>query len=272
MTDSMKARIPNELDSQKTFSILSIIDRETARVERVDDKGKKDTDAVLVMSEKPVVLAEDESRRSLATEAVAAKEVIPLRKEGKYWKNLRILGVVLESEGYELVGKDGLGKDRRKWPKNVVQSCPFCGKPNLVDEMNYHLYQECPMLKKCDLCDNKILIPELTKHKLESCEHKSQMAMCPHCQLAIPLKKITKHLKADECVDPSEETNATVCPLCEGLVENSDEGWIFHLLDKEHGCEKNPRRKKAQKWTTGKCNPEVVHVEEFNETVVVTTN
>ena len=94
--------------------------------------------------------------------------------------------------------------------------------------------------------------------------------MCPHCELAIPLTKITTHLKADQCVgktsfkpkystffrlrnvssnlsiaDPSGETNAVVCPLCEYLVEDSDQGWIFHLLDKDLGCEKNPRRKKG---------------------------
>ena len=46
-------------------------------------------------------------------------------------------------------------------------------------------------------------------------------------------------------VDPTQETNATVCPLCSELVEHSDDGWVHHLLDKQYGCEKNPRRNKG---------------------------
>ncbi|OWA50108.1 putative Centrosomal [Hypsibius exemplaris] len=176
-------------------------------------------------------------------------EIIALRKGGKSWKHLQVLAGMLEQEGYFLVGKDGLGKDQSSWPHNVVTACPFCGKPDTAKDLNYHLYQECPMLKKCAACDNKVLIPDMTNHELERCVKRHLVEVCPKCRLAFPKKQLSKHLKANECVDPTQETNATVCPLCHELVERSDDGWVHHLLDKQHGCEKNPRRKKALKWT-----------------------
>jgi hypothetical protein len=135
-------------------------------------------------------------------------------------------------------------------------------------------------LKAVIFCQ-KIPVPDLTRHQLEECVKKEKMEVCPKCRLAFRKKHLVKHVEANECIggynimlqsclfccfrqqppllarnsrllkstrfllDPSQETNATVCPLCGELLEDSDDGWLHHLLDKVNGCEKNARRKKG---------------------------
>ncbi|XP_055328897.1 uncharacterized protein LOC129581708 [Paramacrobiotus metropolitanus] len=177
------------------------------------------------------------------------EKVVPLVKKGKYWKHLQVIAAALESEGCRLVEKKAAVKELQKH-SSIVSVCPYCGKPDLVKELNWHLYQECPLLKMCSYCDNKILVWELNGHWLGKCTKRPSMAPCSRCGLAIPLKQLKDHMSNADCLDVSLDEGAATCPLCRQCVQNTDDGWIAHLLgDNQHGCRKNKRRIKALKWS-----------------------
>ncbi|XP_055328760.1 centrosomal protein of 104 kDa-like [Paramacrobiotus metropolitanus] len=102
----------------------------------------------------------------------------------------------------------------------------------------------------CNYCDNKILVWELNGHWLGKCTKRPSMAPCSRCGLAIPLKQLKDHMSNADCLDVSLDEGAATCPLCRQCVQNTDDGWIAHLLgDIQHGYRKSKRRIKAQKWS-----------------------
>jgi len=123
-------------------------------------------------------------------------------------------------------------------------TCQFCGlyDPQFTDDtLDYHFWQDCPMLCSCKHCGQVIEIPCLSEHMLLECEHKERFRQCPRCDEAIEVEQFQAHVAAANCIvaKPPEKYNR--CPLCHTDIPPGDEGWQEHLLFPP-GCPANARR------------------------------
>jgi len=123
-------------------------------------------------------------------------------------------------------------------------TCQFCGlyDANFTDDtLDYHFWQDCPMLTDCKHCGQVIEIPCLTDHLLEECEKKDDFRACPRCDEAIHIDTYQSHVTAEKCNvgKPPERYNR--CPLCHDDIPPGEEGWQEHLLSPP-GCPANKRR------------------------------
>eukprot|EP00658_Telonema_sp_P-2_P006842 TRINITY_DN1257_c0_g1_i6.p1 TRINITY_DN1257_c0_g1~~TRINITY_DN1257_c0_g1_i6.p1 ORF type:complete len:862 (+),score=234.41 TRINITY_DN1257_c0_g1_i6:286-2871(+) len=117
--------------------------------------------------------------------------------------------------------------------------CQFCGlqDPNFTeDTLDYHFWQDCPMLCSCPECQQVIEIMCLSEHLLSECEARDNYTECTSCQE--PLKKSDE--PGHKCGTPTPQVHQNRCPLCHANFTGGEDGWREHLLVPP-GCSANSR-------------------------------
>ena len=123
-------------------------------------------------------------------------------------------------------------------------TCQFCGlyDPNFTDDtLDYHFWQDCPMLSDCEACGQVIEIPCYNEHLLTECEKRDRFQACQRCDEPQPKETLPAHEAAGTCLvaKPSDKYNR--CPLCHADFPPGEDGWREHLLVPP-GCPANKRK------------------------------
>lgn len=127
--------------------------------------------------------------------------------------------------------------------KEGEKICEYCGKfgENFTqDNLDLHMFNECPMLYMCTGCENVIEIININNHLLKECTAKEEFKECPVCHEAFPKDQLDEHVDEGACkaFDPKKVVR---CPLCHMDIKPATiEMWRDHILVKQ--CPNNERR------------------------------
>lgn len=117
-------------------------------------------------------------------------------------------------------------------PSSLPSLCVFCNKAGFAseDELDLHMWKDCPVLSACPHCNQVIEVSKLNDHLLRECEHRGNHRACPRCHEAIAVALWDKHVKRNACLVHKPESDANRCPLCHNDVYPGENGWRVHLL------------------------------------------
>ncbi|KAM3137982.1 hypothetical protein pb186bvf_009877 [Paramecium bursaria] len=118
--------------------------------------------------------------------------------------------------------------------------CDYCDKVDPQfrdqDQLDRHLWGECPMLVNCSQCTQVVEISDYSQHLLEECKMKRKFKSCPKCREAVLQTGFDRHL--EDCKGKSE-MNTVRCPLCHLDLKVNQNVWKLHLV--KQGCLNNER-------------------------------
>lgn len=126
--------------------------------------------------------------------------------------------------------------DDEDFPSDMCQFCGLQDPEFTEDTLDYHFWQDCPMLCSCSECGQVIEIMCLAEHLLSECDSRAQFTECQTCHEAIRVADKATH----SCVAPAPNDSQQRCPLCHTNFSGGEEGWREHLLTPP-GCACNPR-------------------------------
>ena len=132
-----------------------------------------------------------------------------------------------------------VAKPKVEKTKEQGTRCEYCGKmDDFTDEqMDLHLYKECPMLTICPGCMNVIEIIKLNEHLDTLCEKKGLYKKCGTCEEPIEKENFDNH-EQEGCEKSRED--AIRCPLChDQLSPKTEEVWRDHIMVRQ--CPNNER-------------------------------
>eukprot|EP00111_Clytia_hemisphaerica_P006426 TCONS_00018673-protein len=122
--------------------------------------------------------------------------------------------------------------------------CIFCGERNEKFSndgvLDIHYWKSCPLLQRCAGCSQVVEICSLSDHLLNECDVQQNYTQCNKCGLAILKTQAQQHKKSPTCKVPSNSSKLT-CPLCFIHVQDTEEHWKTHLVEK---CKVNLQRLK----------------------------
>ena len=140
------------------------------------------------------------------------------------------------------------GDSERELPSSPAhgsteKACEYCGKvdPTFTpDNLDMHMYNECPMLYLCNSCCSVIEIININNHLLKECSSKADYKECSVCHEAILKSEMDVHIEEGAC-RPFDSTEVIRCPLCHMDVKPASiDKWREHILVKQ--CPNNERR------------------------------
>jgi len=140
-------------------------------------------------------------------------------------------------------GAGAASKKKSSLPLDQVPTCQYCGRMDPAfennDNLDIHLWRECPMLTFCQSCNLVIEVSELNDHYLKECEFKKEYKPCPRCKEAIHEREFDQHTEENLCNIGKPKTKANRCSLCHQDIAPGKAGWEQHLL--QDGCPNNDR-------------------------------
>ena len=104
------------------------------------------------------------------------------------------------------------------------------------DALDLHYWKDCALLAPCPACAQVVEVAGMADHLLEECEHSNEYTSCATTGLAVKKATLSEWNASPQC-KPCP-TGTMYCPLCFGVVEDTDDAWRNHLF---HTCDKNTR-------------------------------
>lgn len=153
----------------------------------------------------------------------------------------RSAGAKAQAKGHASPHKKGQDKDDEALD---FTTCMFCGMRDPTwneDALDLHYWKDCALLAPCPACAQVVEVAGMADHLLDECEHKEEYTTCATTGLAVEKTKLGEWNASPQC-KPCP-TGTMYCPLCLGVVEDTDDAWRNHLFQ---NCPKNTRCPKAK--------------------------
>lgn len=128
--------------------------------------------------------------------------------------------------------------------------CIFCGEQNedfSEEGLDVHYWKSCPMLNRCESCAQVVEISTVREHLVSECEKKNDYMRCKVCHVVVEKSSEKAHLDSAKCKASSDNSEDTVCQLCNTVVPEGDDCWKTHLMEQCKPNRERLQRNKANK-------------------------